>query len=180
MRRSTGVVVILASPKTCHESAGPVIAPGPRWRAYSFATQSMNTRTRRTRHGVARSQQRVIAGSAALRAARRRSRANADSMVHSARNTSLYICGRLTLSAGLFYICSHTLRGQAMSSQAMSAHAFFHLQESENSWHDPDLSVLDDRRGQRAERGGAAAVVDRKSTRLNSSHAITSRMPSSA
>jgi hypothetical protein len=34
-----------------------------------------------------------------------------------------------------------------MSSQAMSAHAFFHLQESENSWHDPDLSVLDDRRG---------------------------------
>src|SRR6266481_4892884 len=78
-------------------------------------------------------------------AARRRSRANADSMVHSTRNTS--ICGRLTLSAGLFYICSHTLRGQAMSSQAMSAHAFFHLQESENSWHDPDLSVLDDRRG---------------------------------
>jgi hypothetical protein len=47
VRRSTGVVVIMASPKTCHDSAGLVIAPGPRWRAYSFATQSMNTRTRR-------------------------------------------------------------------------------------------------------------------------------------
>ena len=33
-----------------------------------------------------------------------------------------------------------------MSSQAMSAHAFFHRHESEN-WPDPDLSVLDDRRG---------------------------------
>ena len=34
-----------------------------------------------------------------------------------------------------------------MSSHAMSAHAFFHRHESENNWHDPDLSVLDDRRG---------------------------------
>jgi hypothetical protein len=45
--RSTGDVVILAFPKTCHESAAPVIALGPRWQAYSFTTQSMNTRTRR-------------------------------------------------------------------------------------------------------------------------------------
>jgi len=37
--------------------------------------------------------------------------------------------------------------GPAMSSQAATALAFFNQQKPENNWPDPDLSVLDDRRG---------------------------------
>jgi hypothetical protein len=52
----------------------------------------------------------------------------------------------LTLSTGMFYICSHSDEGPAMSSQAATALAFFNQQKPENNWPDPDLSVLDDRR----------------------------------
>ncbi|HZX85046.1 MAG TPA: ABC transporter substrate-binding protein, partial [Reyranella sp.] len=47
---------------------------------------------------------------------------------------------RLDLSTDLFYFCSHS-ENHSMSSQA------FHRAVSENNWRDPDVSVLDERRG---------------------------------